>query len=132
MTVTCNEPNPFTLTNIPSNTDIHFAAQARASYYQKVTITLNGTTVEFSGSGEGTKMTTSTGAATATISSGTATSATLHFQHSSGGANGQFVNSNVCPPSRVSTSPIGLVTISSEDSVDNDDNDTYLSAYWLA
>ncbi|MBI5423842.1 MAG: hypothetical protein HZA32_07125 [Opitutae bacterium] len=125
-----NVSNPYTLQSVPSNKDIHFACQAHAAYYQQVTISLNGQTVVFQGSGEGVPMQTTAGQLTATINSGSATSLQVTFQYSRNGAKGPFTLARVQAPT-VTPGPVALVQITSEDSTDKDDNDSYLSIYWL-
>lgn len=128
---TCNEPNPYTYSPVPAQTDIHFACTAHAGYYQKVTITLNGETKVLQGSGENVPMLTPGGNPTVTINSGNATSVQVTFQYSPGGSGGPFQLAAVCAPNTVNAGPITLVNQSSEDSTDHDDNDSYLQIYWL-
>lgn len=114
--------NPVALT-VSQNHTIYLSCLAHAAYQQKVIASFNGDlsnpVAVFTGSGENVLMTTSNGQTVATVPTGANQRLYVLFQFSPGGG---FQNAvRVCQPQTA-----GVVTqVSSEDSIDNDDNDSY-------
>ncbi|AUP78226.1 hypothetical protein [Flavivirga eckloniae] len=122
--------NPVSVTFGSDSTGL-IVCNAHAAYYQRVTLTWkvlqSETTVIFSGSGEGVPMKTQDGSTSYEIG---ATRQALHisalFEYSTSGPNGPFVKAVVNDPIISSAGGTTIVTVTSEDSNDKDNNDSYL------
>lgn len=103
------------------------ACNSHALFYQRVTLQVAGDTVVFSGSGENVAMTTQDGSISYDLPpSRQGYSITALFQYSTSGPNGVFANANAVNDP-IDSPPFIFVT--SEDSADNDNNDSYLTIY---
>jgi hypothetical protein len=121
------EPNPVEV-RVPEPWDGVVQCQANASYYQRVTLTINGQQVAFGGTGEGQPMSLPDGRTTYPLGStrGDQRIPCL-FEFSPSGPNGPFSDAAVLAPTYVET-PNGIfIQVQSEDSVDNDYNDSVLT-----
>jgi hypothetical protein len=116
-------PNPISVT-VASDSNFQFSCVANAAFYQRLTISQNGKAVAtFSGSGEGVQMKQSGGSTTYSGATRQSAQFSLLFQYSTTGPNGQFQNSTV-----TADTIAGIVTtITTEDSIDHDDNDTVMT-----
>jgi hypothetical protein len=119
---------------IPINGDSSgsITCNSHAAYYQRVTLNFLNTQVVFSGTGEGVPMTTQTGApvyALPPTRQGYSISAL--FQFSTSGPNGPFQNAvSVQNPIISQEGNTTFISVTSEDSTDNDDNDSYLIIFY--
>lgn len=123
--------NPVAITVEP-NSKLHILCVAHAAYYQQVTLSfsqdMSSPIGTFSGSGEGVAMTLSGGGTTLSNDTGTNNTLYAQFQFSTTGPGGSFQQATVCAPIIVGTSPNPVITtVTSEDLVDSDDNDSYLT-----
>lgn len=104
---------------------------AHAAYFQRVSLTwsISGsqTTVVFSGSGEGVSMKTQNGSTSAELpATRQGYSISALFEYSTSGSNGPFYQAVVNDPTTISADGTTIITVTSEDSNDQDNNDSYL------
>ncbi len=113
---------------LPGDSTGNLTCIAHAAYFQRVTIALSGQTLGvFSGSGENKPMLLADGTAVLRVGpNGQAVSLNLTFEFSPSGSGGPFSPANVQQPIVESSGNATIVTVTSEDSTDNDDNDSYL------
>lgn len=117
---------------IQLNPFIHGAitCMAKASYFQRVTLTLPAGQVVFQGTGENVPMTYAPGQGVYDLgSSAQPISVTALFEYSTSGQNGPFYPAHVEDPVPEKTQLWTIVAVTSEDSTDNDDNDSILSLF---
>lgn len=101
---------------------------ANAMYYQRVTLVWAGKSIVFEGSGEGQPMQTSDGENVYLLeeeTDGYVISAL--FQYSVNGKNGPFYTAKICAPTILNKGIFTIIQVTSEDSQDNDNNDSYLT-----
>lgn len=102
--------------------------QANASYYQRVTLTINGKRVVFGGTGEEQPMSLPDGGTTYPLgSTGEGQHIPCLFEFSPLGPGGPFSDAAVLAPTYVETHSGLFIQVQSEDSVDNDYNDSVLT-----
>lgn len=119
--------NPVSVT-IPKDAMVTLTAVANAGWYQRVTLTWPGNTVVFQGSGEGVAMTMPNGQDVMDVGPAVQPyQISALFEFSSSGPNGPFSRARVQNPVILSKGPFTINQITSEDSNDNDNNDTYLT-----
>ncbi|HEX8624298.1 MAG TPA: hypothetical protein VF782_04385 [Allosphingosinicella sp.] len=103
---------------------------SKASYFQRVTLTLPTGQVVFQGTGENVPMTYATGQGVYELGSSAAPiNVTALFEYSTSGPSGPFYTAQVQDPVPQKTPLWTIVTVTSEDSTDNDDNDSILSLF---
>ena len=120
--------NPAQIT-VESGITIHIVCVAHAAFYQQVILSWNqdmsnpiGT---FSGTGEGVGMTLANGNQLLSTLTGSNSTLFAQFNFSTAGSQGPFQKASVCAPTILGG---GLVTqVTSEDYLDSDDNDSYLT-----
>jgi len=121
------EPNPVEV-RVPEPWDGVVQCQANASYYQRVTLTINGKRVGFGGTGEGQPMSLPDGRTTYPLGS---TRGDQHipclFEFSPSGPGGPFSDAAVLAPTYVETSSGIFIQVRSEDGGDSDYNDSVLT-----
>ena len=103
---------------------------SHAAYYQKVTLQWpgGGQTVVFEGTGEGVQMKTPDGATSVPVGPDRSPlSLSCLFQYSTSGSSGPLNLAKVKPPEIVSGDGHTTITVVSEDDVDDDYNDSYLT-----
>lgn len=118
--------NDLTTTNttipVPPNTDLYMSANSHAANLQQLVFSINGNRATFTGSGENVAMQATVNGKRVTgveFNSGSATSLALAFSYNGG------QSPNVQAPLEHNAGTFVTWTITSEDSTDNDDNDTY-------
>jgi hypothetical protein len=119
--------NPVALT-IPANAKGIINSVSNAGWYQRLTLTWSGGSAVLQGSGEGQPMKTPDGKASlefAPLPQGYQISATFEFSPS--GPSGPFSRALVQNPIVTTNGPFTITQVTSEDSTDNDNNDTYLT-----
>jgi hypothetical protein len=119
---------------IPINGDSSgsITCNSHAAYYQRVTLNFLNTQVVFSGTGEGVPMTTQSGATVYALPpTRQGYSISALFQFSTSGQNGPFQNAvSVQNPIISQEGNTTFISVTSEDSTDNDDNDSYLIIFY--
>jgi hypothetical protein len=119
---------------IPINGDSSgsITCNSHAAYYQRVTLNFLNTQVVFSGTGEGVPMTTQSGATVYPLPpTRQGYSISALFQFSTSGQNGPFQNAvSVQNPIISQEGNTTFISVTSEDSTDNDDNDSYLIIFY--
>jgi hypothetical protein len=124
--------NPANL-SIPAGSQGAITCLANAAYYQRVTLSWGSTTVIFSGTGEGIAMTTSTGDQLFLIPPNKdALSISATFEYSTTGKNGTYGKASVNTPIISDKGGFHVIEVTSEDSTDNDNNDSYLTITTVA
>jgi hypothetical protein len=114
-------PNPY-VTTLPPDSTFTFTAMSHASYYQRATVSVNGTTVViFNGNGEGFPMVTPQGETSYEGATRGKLQASILFQFSVDGSD--YINAAIAQVSGTASS----VTIGTENSNDGDNNDTVLT-----
>jgi hypothetical protein len=112
---------------IPGDSSGSITCNSHAAFYQQVTLQVAGNTVIFSGTGEGVAMTTQDGSTSYPLPpTRQGYSISALFQFSSSGPKGPFQNA-VSVQDPINSPP--FITVTSEDSTDNDNNDSYLIIY---
>ena len=120
------QTNPYSLT-IPAHDVGIISCDAHASYHQKVTISgfPDGSTITFSGSGEGVPMKHDGRTSYSFGPFNDQITLSILFQFSENGTS--FTNGFIRnPPTRIESGAWTIINITSEDATDNDDNDSYL------
>ncbi len=119
---------------VPANAGCIVSCKAHAVYYQAVhldwpvELDWPGDSIQFTGSGENTNMTTRNGAITYQINpSPTSYHIRAHFQHSATGPDGPLHDSLVKETESKEFDGTRIIKVTSEDASDNDYNDTYLT-----
>jgi hypothetical protein len=121
------ESNPVEV-RAPETWDGVIQCQANASYYQRVTLTINGQRFGFGGVGEGQPMSLPDGRTTIPlIGNRRDHRISCHFEFSPSGPEGPFAEASVLAPTYVDTPGGMFIQVQSEDSVDNDYNDSVLT-----
>jgi len=101
---------------------------SNAAYFQRVNVSVFGTVVSFQGTGEGQAMTTGDGGTSYELPTRPeAYDITASFEFSTDGPQGHFQSSSVKDPIVTSQGGFTMTEITAEDSVDNDNNDSYLT-----
>lgn len=101
---------------------------SKASYFQRVTLTLPTGQVVFQGTGENMPMTYAPGQGVYELgSSAEPINVTALFEYSASGQSGPFSPAQVQDPVSQKTQLWTIITVTSEDSTDGDDNDSILS-----
>lgn len=124
--------NPVTIT-LPSDSAGSIFCHANAMYWQRVTLNITGggtqpTTVVFQGTGEGVSLPyDSSGDTTYSLGTRQGTTISALFEFSTSGQGGPFQKANVRNPIINQAGTMYIVQVTSEDSTDNDNNDSYLS-----
>jgi hypothetical protein len=110
----------------------YITCNSHAAYYQRVTLNFLNNQVIFSGSGEGVPMTTQTGSPLYDLGATRQNySISALFQFSTSGPNGPFQNAvSVQDPIISQDGNSTFITVTSEDSSDNDNNDSYLIIFY--
>ena len=125
--VTTTNPVPI---HINGDSSGAIVCNAHAAYFQRVTLTwtvLRSTiTVVFSGAGEGTKMTTQDGETAYNIITKQGITINALFEYSTTGPNGPFYRASVNQPIVNAIDNLTIISVTSEDANDNDNNDSYL------
>jgi hypothetical protein len=119
-------PNPVPIT-IPRGSQGDINCVANAAHHQRVTLTWPGQTVVFSGTGEGSPMTTGTGQESVLVpadADGFTISATFEYELAPGAG---FQKARVQPPIETHNGPFTIFQVTSEDGSDDDRNDSYLT-----
>jgi len=124
--------NPVNL-QIPANSQGVANCVANAAYFQRVTLTWDGNTAVFSGSGEGVAMTLPSGETTLQFTPDSAArTVSATFEYSSSGSGGPFSAAAVRDPVVTNKGGFNVIEVTSEDSTDNDNNDSYLTIATVA
>ncbi len=119
--------NPVQL-SIPASSQGIINCLANAAYYQRVTLAWPGHTIVFAGSGEGQPMTTPDGSTTyAILPTPGAFQISATFEFSQTGPSGTFQKASVKDPVISDKAGFHVIEVTSEDSTDNDNNDSYLT-----
>lgn len=124
--------NPASI-SVEANSSLHIFSVAHAAFYQQVILSfdsnMSNPIATFMGSGEGVPMTLPNGEKFITIATGSNTALYAQFNYSTSGSEGTFVPAVVvCAPIVVGQAPGPvMISVTSEDYTDNDDNDTYLT-----
>jgi hypothetical protein len=123
--------NPVAIAVEPQSV-LHILCVAHADFYQQVILSfsqnMSSPIGTFSGSGEGVTMKLAGGGTTLSQSTGSNSTLYAQFQFSSSGSGGPFQQASVCAPIVVGSSPGPVITtVTSEDLIDTDDNDSYLT-----
>lgn len=104
------------------------SCNSHAGYFQRVTLTWNGGGVVFQGTGEDVAMTDSSGDTLYTLpASAVPMTVSAKFEYSTSGPNGPFSLAQVEQPVIHKGQTAMIIDVTSEDSTDNDDNDSFLS-----
>lgn len=121
--------NPVSI-QINGDSNVAIACNSHAAYFQRVTLTwtvLHSTiTVVFFGSGEGVPMTTSEGATGYKFTTKQGITISALFEYSPTGSSGPFYLGVVQGPNYNQIDGTTIITTTSEDSNDQDNNDSYL------
>ena len=115
---------------IPRDQADIMSCMSNAAYYQKVTIQWpsGGDTVIFEGTGEDVQMKTPNGDITAPVGSNRSPlSVSCLFEYSSSGKGGPLSKAKVKDPVYSTNGGYTTITVVSEDDVDDDYNDSYLT-----
>ena len=124
--------NPVSI-SVEASSSLHIFSVAHAAFYQQVILSFNSDmsnpVATFTGSGEGVPMTLSNGDTFITIATRNNTALYAQFNYSASGPGGPFVPAvAVCAPVVIGQAPSPvMISVTSEDHTDNDDNDTYLT-----
>lgn len=117
--------------SIDSGTTLYLSCIAHAAYSQQVILSFNqnlsSPIATFTGSGEGVPMQ-SNGQTLITLPTGGNTKLYAQFNFSTTGPQGPFKAASVCSPvvTGVAPNPV-LTSVTSEDFIDSDENDSYLT-----
>ena len=119
---------------IPANSQGSISCMSNAAYMQRVTVTINDDIYIFIGTGEGEPMKLDSGDGIIIISpQNTFQTASVLFEYSSSPPYTEFFQASmVKDESIVDKYPFTMINITSEDSGDNDNNDSYLSVFFLS
>jgi len=115
---------------IPGDTsEVLITCVAHAAYYQRVTLARGSNILTvFQGTGEGVPMKTTDGQTSYQLgASRQGYQVTATFEFSESGPNGPFHMAKVSDPITTKNGNLELIQVTSEDSTDNDNNDSYLN-----
>ncbi len=119
--------NPVSL-SIPASSQGVINCLSNAAYYQRVSLSWPGHTVVFSGTGEGQSMKTASGDDVYSIPpTPAAFTISATFEYSKSGSSGTFHKASVKTPVVTDKGGFNVIEVTSEDSTDNDNNDSYLT-----
>jgi len=109
-------------------TQLLITCDSHAAYFQRVKLTWNGGGVVFQGSGEGVAMATPSGQTLYQLPGSVPMTVTAQFEYSPTGPGGPFKLAQVVeqPVTHMGQKTM-IIDVTSEDSIDKDDNDSYLS-----
>jgi len=123
--------NPISLV-IPRDVSGYITCNAHAAYFQRVTISTDaGPVAVFSGTGEGVPMKTADGKSMVPIGPlRSSYTFNMLFEFSTNGPSGPFKKGLVANPIISHEGDSTIVSITSEDGADSDNNDSYLIAFY--
>jgi hypothetical protein len=121
-------PNPVTV-SLPANSQISISANCNASYTQVLDISIGDVTERFQGTGEGQPMTFGDNQDTWKLSAKPTTQACVATFYFKTPGSDDLQLARVQDPIIKVDSPFTMIFVTSEDSADNDNNDTYLSIF---